>query len=65
MKKSRKLIFMCQSYAGGKNRVGLYGQGRFLGLGIAEKKSDDGLKVMTPIVVMADKVEFSSVKFEG
>lgn len=45
--------------------VGLYGQGRFLGLGIAEKKSVDGLKVMTPIAAKADKVEFSSVKFEG
>ena len=56
---------MYQSYAGGKNIVGLYGQERFLGLGIAEEKSGNGLKVMTPIVVMADKVEFSSVKFEG
>ena len=56
---------MYQSYAGGKNIVGLYGPGRFLGLGIAEEKDVNGLRVMTPIVVMADKVEFSSVKFEG
>jgi len=44
--------------------VGLYSQGRFLGLGIAEDKSGNMLVVRTPIGSIADKVEFSSVKFE-
>ena len=43
--------------------VGLYGQGMFLGLGIAEDRDADGLKIMAPVGVKADKVEFSSVKF--
>lgn len=44
--------------------VGLYSQGRFLGLGIAEDKRGNMLIVRTPIGSIADKVEFSSVKFE-
>lgn len=45
--------------------VGLYGQGRFLGLGVAEDKSANGLRVVTPVRSKTDKVEFSLVKFEG
>lgn len=45
--------------------VGLYGQGRFLGLGVAEDKSADGLRVVTPVRSKPDKVEFSLVKFEA
>jgi len=44
--------------------VGLYSQGRFLGLGIAEDKKGSMLVVRSPIASVADKVEFSSVKFE-
>jgi hypothetical protein len=43
--------------------VGLYSQGRFLGLGIAEDTSGNMLVVRTPIGSVTDKVEFSSVKF--
>lgn len=45
--------------------VGLYSQGRFSGLGIAEDKRGNMLIVRTPIGSIADKVEFSSVRFEG
>lgn len=44
--------------------VGLYSQGKFLGLGIAEEEGAEGLKVMTPVATKADKVEFSSVKLK-
>ncbi len=36
-----------------------------MGLGIAEVAGANGVKVVTPITERADKVEFSSVKFEG
>lgn len=44
--------------------VGLYSQEKFLGLGIAEDRDADGLKVISPVGAKADKVEFSSVKLE-
>jgi polynucleotide 5'-kinase involved in rRNA processing len=48
----------------GHRIVGLYSQGGFLGLGIAEDKNGNMLVVRTPIGSVADKIEFSSVKFE-
>ena len=44
--------------------VGLYSQGKFLGLGIAKDGNTAELRVMTPVGAKVDKVEFSSVKLE-
>ena len=45
-----------------KNRiVGLYGRGRFLGLGIATGKEADKLRVITPVQAEVDRIEFGSV----
>ena len=44
--------------------VGLYGRGKFLGLGIAQARNGDELTVMTPVAAQADTVELSSIKSE-
>jgi len=44
--------------------VGLYSQEKFLGLGIAEDRNADGLRVMTPVGAKVDKVEFSWIKLK-
>jgi len=45
--------------------VGLYRDGKFLGLGVAEDKLGNMLVVRTPIESVADRIEFSPVRFEG
>ena len=58
---SNTQIINCEIPPGFTHRiVGLYTRGKFLGLGIAEAKEADGLKVMTPVSVKVDRVEFSS-----
>ena len=59
---SRRREFALEPPNDWKNKiVGLYGRGRFLGLGIAKGKEADKLRVITPVQAKVDNIEFGSV----